>query len=135
MVRTMLNTLMLGAPWHDCVGLKFYPNFSLHMACVESMAHIPWKKSRIQRSGVWYLIASRWWCSCPSTQMKPLMISRHVGGRWWWWILITYNLVLPGKDTFGLIIANLVSKGSPFQIWHNLNLFVIDALPGWVKIL
>jgi hypothetical protein len=42
------------------------------------------------------------------------------GGRRWWKILIIYNLVFFGEDIFGLIIANLVSKGSPFQVWHNL---------------
>jgi hypothetical protein len=58
-----------------------------------------------------------------SIQMRPLMISRHVGRRWWWRVLITYNLVLIGQDIFGLIIANLVSKGSPFQVWHVLKTF------------
>jgi hypothetical protein len=29
---------MLGVPWHHCVELKSSPSFSLHMACVESMA-------------------------------------------------------------------------------------------------
>ncbi len=38
MVKAMVNTLMLGVPWQDCVGSKSCPNFSLHMACVESMA-------------------------------------------------------------------------------------------------
>jgi hypothetical protein len=47
---------------------------------------------------------------------KPLMISRHVGGRWWWKILITYNLVLLGQNTFGFTIANSISKRSPFQV-------------------
>ncbi len=70
-----------------------------------------------------YLITSTWWCSCPSTQMKPLMISRHVGRRWWWRVLITYNLVLLGQHIFGLIIANSVSKGSSFQVCHNLKPF------------
>jgi hypothetical protein len=37
--------------------------------------------------------------------------------------LITYNLMLFGQDTFGLIIANSVSKRSPFQVWHNLKHF------------
>ncbi len=34
----MVSTLMLGVPWHDCVEPKSCPIFSLHMACVESMA-------------------------------------------------------------------------------------------------
>ncbi len=38
MVRAMVSTLMLGVPWQHCVGSKSCPNFSLHMACVESMA-------------------------------------------------------------------------------------------------
>jgi hypothetical protein len=46
------------------------------------------------------------------------MILRHVGRRWWWRILITYNLVLLGQNTFGLIIAKSISKRSPFQVWH-----------------
>jgi hypothetical protein len=41
------------------------------------------------------------------------------GGRWWWKVLIIYNLVFFGQDIFGFIIANSVSKGSPFQVWHN----------------
>jgi hypothetical protein len=34
--------------------------------------------------------------------------------------LIIYNLVLLGQGIFGLIIANSVSKGSQFQVWHVL---------------
>jgi hypothetical protein len=36
--------------------------------------------------------------------------------------LITYNLVLFGQDIFGLIIANSISKGAPFQVWHAFQL-------------
>jgi hypothetical protein len=60
--------------------------------------------------------------------MKPLMISRHVGRRWWWGVLITYNLVLFGQNIFGLLIANLVNKRSPFQAWHVLKPFCY----GWI---
>jgi hypothetical protein len=41
--------------------------------------------------------------------------------------LITYNLVLFGQDTFGLIIANSISKGGPFQVWHAFKLFCITS--------
>ncbi len=104
----------------------FFANFNefsrilkCKMKNVITMKHgtyILWKKSRIQRWGVQYLIASTWWCSCPSTQM---MISKHMGRRWWWRVLITYNLLSLKQDSFGLIIANSISKRSPFQIWHN----------------
>jgi len=60
--------------------------------------------------------------------MKPLIISRHAGGRWWWGVLITYNLMLLGQNTIGLIIANLVSKGSLLQVGMFYNLFAMDAL-------
>jgi hypothetical protein len=60
--------------------------------------------------------------------MKPLMISRHMGGRWWWIVLITYNLVLFGQNTFGLIIANSVNKWSSFQVWHNLKPFCYGCI-------
>jgi hypothetical protein len=36
------------------------------------------------------------------------------GGKWWWKVLIIYNLMLFRQDMFGLIIGNLVRKGSPF---------------------
>ncbi len=75
-----------------------------------------------------YLIASTWWCSCPSTQMRPLMISRHVEGKWWWGVTIIYNLMLFGQDIFGLIIAYSVNKGSPFQVWHVLNPFCYGCI-------
>jgi len=44
------------------------------------------------------------------------------GGRWWWKVLIIYKLVLFGQDIFGLIIANLVSKGflSKYGIIKNM---------------
>jgi hypothetical protein len=32
--------------------------------------------------------------------------------------LITYHFVLLQQNIFGFIIANSVSKGSPFQVWH-----------------
>jgi hypothetical protein len=48
-----------------------------------------------------------------------MMISKHMGRRWWWRVLITYNLLSLKQDSFGLIIANSISKRSPFQIWHN----------------
>jgi len=38
-------------------------------------------------------------------------------------ILITYHLVLFGQNIFGLNIANSISKGSPFQVWHVLKPF------------
>jgi hypothetical protein len=41
---------------------------------------------------------------------ETIKSSRHMGGRWWWKILIIYNLVLLGQDTFGPIIANLISN-------------------------
>jgi hypothetical protein len=50
------------------------------------------------------------------------------GGRWWRKVLIIYNLMLIGQDIFGLIIANLVSKGSPFQIWHVLKTFCYGCI-------
>ncbi len=102
--------------------------FFAHGMCWKHGTCIPWKKSRIQRLGVLYLIASMWWCSCPSTQMKPLMISRRMGRRWWWKVLITYNLVLLGQDTFGLIIANYINKWSPLQVWHNLKPFCYGCM-------
>jgi len=33
--------------------------------------------------------------------------------------------VLFGKNIFGLIIANSISKGSPFQVWHVFNFFLL----------
>jgi hypothetical protein len=51
-----------------------------------------------------------------------------MGGRWWLRILIAYNLVLFGHDTFGPIIANLVSNLLPSKYGMFLNLFVMDAL-------
>jgi hypothetical protein len=42
--------------------------------------------------------------------------------------LITYNLVLFGQDTFGLIIANSISKGGPFQVWHAFKLFCYGCI-------
>jgi len=60
--------------------------------------------------------------------MRPLMISRHVGRKWWWRVLITYNLLLLGQGTFGIIIANLISKGSPFQVWHVLKPFCYGCI-------
>ncbi len=91
------------------------------------------KKLRIQSSSVLYLIASTWWCSCPSTQMRPLMISRHVEKRWWWKFLITYNMVLLGQDTFGLYIVNSIGKWSPFQVWHNLKCFCYGCIT-WMHV-
>jgi len=38
------------------------------------------------------------------------------------------QLKLLGQDTFGLIIANLVSKGSPFQVWHVLKPFCYGCI-------
>jgi Na+/glutamate symporter len=42
--------------------------------------------------------------------------------------LIAYNLVLLGQDTFGLIIANLVNKRSPFRVWHNFKPFCYGCI-------
>jgi hypothetical protein len=64
--------------------------------------------------------------------MRPLMISRHVGGRWRWRVLITYNLVLIGQDNFGLIIANSISKGPPFQVWHVLKTFCYGCITNYM---
>jgi hypothetical protein len=36
------------------------------------------------------------------------------------------QLVFFGQDIFGLIIANSISKGAPFQVWQNLN-YAMDA--------
>jgi hypothetical protein len=41
--------------------------------------------------------------------------------------------VLLGQDIFGLIIANLVSKGSPFQVWHNLKPFCYGCIT-WMHV-
>jgi hypothetical protein len=46
-----------------------------------------------------------------------------MGRRWWWRFLITYHLVLFGQNIFGLNIANSISKGSHFQVWHVLKPF------------
>ncbi len=97
--------------------------FFAHGMCWKHGTCAPWRKSNIQRWGVQFLITSTWWCSCPSTQMKLLMISRHMGRRWWWRFLITYHLVLFGQNIFGLNIANSISKGSHFQVWHVLKPF------------
>jgi hypothetical protein len=47
--------------------------------------------------------------------------------------LITYNMVLLGQDIFGFIIANLVSKGSSFQVWHNLKPFCYGCI-SWMHV-
>jgi hypothetical protein len=44
---------------------------------------------------------------------ETIKSSRHMGGRWWWKVLIIYNLVLLGQNTFGPIIANLISNLLP----------------------
>ncbi len=111
-----------------------FQNFFAHGMCWKHGTCIPWRKSKIQRWGMQYLIASTWWCSCPSTQMKPLMISRQVGGKWWWGVMIIYNLVLFGQDTFGLIIVNFVSKRSPFQVWHVLSPFCYGCITSYMFI-
>jgi hypothetical protein len=74
---------MLGVPSQDCVELRSYPNFSLHMVCVENMALMLHGKNqgfRGEMCSTW-LPLDTWWRSCPSTQMRPLIISKHVGGR------------------------------------------------------
>jgi hypothetical protein len=95
---------MLVVPLQDCVELKSYPNFFLCMACVESMALMLHGKNQGFRNevcSIWLPLDTQW-CSCLSTQMKPLIISKHVGGIWWWKLLITYNPMLFGQDTFGV---------------------------------
>jgi hypothetical protein len=47
--------------------------------------------------------------------------------------LITYNLMLLGQDTFGLIIGNSVSKRSPFQVWHNFKPFCYGCIT-WMHV-
>jgi len=37
------------------------------------------------------------------------------------------------QDIFGLIIANLVSKGSPFQVWHNFKPFCYGCIT-WMHV-
>jgi hypothetical protein len=59
---------------------------------------------------------------------ETIKSSRHMGGRWWWRVLITYNLVLLRQDTFGLIVANLISNLLPSKYGMFLNLLVMDAL-------
>jgi hypothetical protein len=44
-----------------------------------------------------------------------------------------YNLVLLGQNTFGFIIVNLVSKGSPFQVWHVLKSFCYGCIT-WMHV-
>jgi hypothetical protein len=44
---------------------------------------------------------------------ETIKSSRHMGGRWWWKVLIIYNLVLLGQNTFGPIIANSISNLLP----------------------
>jgi hypothetical protein len=86
------------------------------MACVESMAfalHGKLKDSKVRR-----VVHDRLHMVI-FMSIKPLMISKHMGRRWWWRVLITYNLVLLEQNIFGLVIANLVSKRFPFQVWHN----------------
>ncbi len=119
---------MLDVSWQDCAGLKSYSNFFLHMACVESMVLAFHGVLRIQRWVVQYLIVSTWWCSCPSTQMRLLMISRHVEGKWWWGVMIICKLVLFGQNNFGFIIANSVNKGSHLQVWHVLSPFCYGCI-------
>ncbi len=50
---------------------------------------------------------------------ETIDVFKACGKRWWWKVLIIYNLVCFGQDIFGLIIVNSISKGSPFQVWHN----------------
>jgi hypothetical protein len=47
--------------------------------------------------------------------------------------LLTYKLMLLVQDTFGLYIANLVSKWSPFQVWHNLKPFCYGCIT-WMHV-
>ncbi len=103
----------------------------------------------------WHVLKA--WCLCSMEKIKGSKVSCAVfdhlhmvmfmsinldetiddfkawGGRWWWKILITYNLVLFGKDIFGLIIANLVSKRSPFQVRHNLKPFYYGCIT-WMHV-
>jgi hypothetical protein len=44
-----------------------------------------------------------------------------------------YNLVLLGQNTFGFIIVNLVSKGSPFQVWHVLKPYCYGCIT-WMHV-
>ncbi len=59
---------------------------------------------------------------------ETIKSSRHMGGRWWWRVLITYNLVLLGQDTFGPIIANWISNLLPSKYGMFLNLLIMVAL-------
>jgi hypothetical protein len=109
---------MLGVPWQDYVKSKSCPNVSLCMTWWMHGACIPRRKSKIHRWGVQYLITSTRWCSCLSIQMRPLMISKHVGMKWWWRVLITYDSMSLGQNTLGLIIANSISNLNLSQVWH-----------------
>jgi hypothetical protein len=60
------------------------------------------------------------------------VILKHVGGRWWWRVLISYNMVLLGKNIFGLIIANLVNKRFPFQVWHVIKPFCYGCITSYM---
>jgi hypothetical protein len=46
--------------------------------------------------------------------MRPLNLSRHMGGRWWWKVLITYNLVLLGQDVS--LFQNMASMIKVIQL-------------------
>jgi hypothetical protein len=48
----MVNTLMLDVPWQICVELKFCSNFSLRMACVESITLVLHGENQISRGEV-----------------------------------------------------------------------------------
>jgi hypothetical protein len=48
--------------------------------------------------------------------------------------LIIYNLVLLGQDIFGLIIANSVNKGFPFQVWHVIKPFCYKCITSYMFI-
>ncbi len=115
------------------MGLKSYPNFFLHMACVESMVlafHVKIQGSKV-RHGILDCFHMVMFMSINLDEIIDDL--RHVGGRWWWRVLIVYNMVLLGQDIFGLIIANSVSKGSPFQIWCNLKPFCYGCIT-WMHV-
>jgi hypothetical protein len=44
-----------------------------------------------------------------------------------------YNLVLFGQNNFGLIIVNLINKGSPSQVWHVLKPFCYGCIT-WMHV-